>query len=181
MSFIWKTLAGFFGLGFVPLLPGTIGSLGAIPLFLLLAHLNWPLYFLTVMAFTFLSLWICQKALPLFQDTNKPEDPSRIVIDEVAGLLWALGIVRYLGLWKPEEGFLWLLLIPFVFFRLFDVTKWGPVGWAERRFSGAAGIVLDDVLAGILAGIVSILFCVVYPFLIYGIRSMVHGPWSTVQ
>ena len=163
MSGLWKTLATFFGLGLVPWFPGTLGSLGAIPLFFLLADLEWPSYFLTLIAFTFLSLWISQKALPLLQDLKKPGDPSTIVIDEVIGLLWALGMVRYLGLWKPGEGLFWLILIPFVFFRLFDVTKWGPVGWTERRWQGPVGIVLDDVVAGILAGIVSILFCILYP------------------
>lgn len=167
MPLVWKALASVFGLGFVPLIPGTIGSLGAIPIFWWLARLDWPLYFLTVLAFTVLSSWICRQALPLFKDPKKPSDPSPIVIDEVVGFLWALGVVRYLGFWKPEEGLLGLILIPFVFFRLFDVTKWWPVGMVEHKCPGAAGIVLDDVAAGVLAGIVSILFCVLYPMAVY--------------
>lgn len=167
MSGFWKTLATFFGLGKVPAIPGTAGSLGAIPLFFVFARFEWTVYFSAALVFTFFSFWVCRKALPLFQDPKKPGDPSQVVIDEVAGFLWALGIVRYGGFWKPDEGLIWLILIPFVFFRLLDVTKWGPVGWVERKFSGAAGIVLDDVAAGILAGLVSLLFCIVYPLIVY--------------
>lgn len=172
MTFFTKALATFFGLGFIPLIPGTVGSLGAIPPFLLLANLNGPCYFLTLLAFTFLSLWICQRALPLFPNPTKAGDPVPIVIDEVVGLLWALGIVRYAGFWQAGEGLFWLLLIPFVFFRLFDITKWGPVGWAERKWLGGLGIVMDDVLAGIFAGVGAILFCILYPLVAYLLVSL---------
>lgn len=167
MSFAIKTLATFFGLGLVPYISGTAGSLGAIPIFIFLARLPWPLYFLTTLTLTLLAIWISALALPLFQDPQKPSDPCHIVIDEVVGFLWALGIVRYAGFWDPKEGLFWLLALGFVFFRFFDITKLGWVGWSERKWPGAVGVVMDDVFAGLFAGLASILFCILYPLVVY--------------
>lgn len=167
MNRFFKLLATCFGLGYIPYVTGSVGTLGAIPIFFILSFLSGPIYFLTMLAFTTLVVWVSQLTLPLFQDPKKPQDPSHIVIDEVVGFLWALGIVRYTGFWDSKEGLLWLLLIPYVFFRLFDITKWGLVGWSERKWTGALGIVLDDVFAGIFAGLASILFCVLYPLVVY--------------
>lgn len=167
MSWGLKALASGFGLGFSPVLSGTLGTLLGIPLFWGLSRLSWPLYFSVTLLFTLFAVWISNKALPLFAGSKKPGDPSQIVIDEVAGFLWAAGIVRWGGLWKPEEGFFWLLLIAFVFFRIFDAAKLWPVGWAERRWDGGFGIVIDDVAAGVAAGVAGILFCVLAPFIVY--------------
>lgn len=167
MSPIIKLLASGLGLGYAPILSGTLGTLLGIPIFLGLVPLNPFYYFLTVTAFTFLSIFISNQALSLFTDPKKEGDPSQIVIDEVAGYLWAAGILRYAGFWDPKEGLLWLIVIPFIFFRILDASKWWLVGTVERRFHGGLGIVLDDVVAGILAGILSILFCILYPFIIY--------------
>lgn len=173
MHRVFKWLAVFFGLGFTPYISGSAGALGAIPLFYFLSSLGAPLYFLTLLAFTVLAIWISEMALPLFQNTVRPQDPVCIVIDEVVGYLWALGIVRYTGFWKPEEGLFWLLLIPYIFFRLFDITKWWLVGWAERKWKGGMGIVMDDVVAGIFGGVASILFCIVFPLIVYAVKSII--------
>ncbi|OGQ47132.1 MAG: hypothetical protein A3H42_03135 [Deltaproteobacteria bacterium RIFCSPLOWO2_02_FULL_46_8] len=169
-----KILATAFGLGYAPTLSGTLGTFVGIPLFWGLSHLDWPLYFLATLLFTIFAIVVANAALPLLRDTKKPADPSQIVIDEVAGFLWAGGIVRYLGFWKPSEGFWWLILFAFIFFRIFDAAKWGPVGWAERRWHGGFGIVIDDVVAGIVAGFVSIFFCIFVPFVVF----TVQGFWS---
>lgn len=145
-------------------MPGTLGTLVGIPLFLFLSRLSWPLYFLTTIAFTFFAIWISDKALPYFENKKRPEDPACIVIDEVAGYLWAAGILCHLGFWAPSQGLLSFLIISFGLFRFFDILKRGPVRWAEQKFKGGVGIVLDDVFAGILAGITGILFCILYPF-----------------
>jgi phosphatidylglycerophosphatase A len=71
------------------------------------------------------------------------EDPSEVVIDEVAGQLLTLAVVPP-GLVSYALGFL--------FFRLFDILKPGPVGWADRKIEGGLGIMLDDLIAGLLAG-----------------------------
>lgn len=167
MSFLIKLLATGFGAGYVPYITGSVGTLVAIPFYLVFSSLSWPLYFLTLIAFTFFSIWVSAQALSLFRDSKKPLDPAEIVIDEIAGFLWALGILRFVAFWKPEEGLFWFLLIPYVFFRLFDISKWWLVGLAEKKWSGGIGIVMDDVIAGIFAGVSSILFCILYPLIVY--------------
>lgn len=173
MSWLIRLLAAGLGTGYVPYISGSAGTLVAIPIFLALAGVAWPIYFLITILFTLFSIWISNLALPLLRDPKKPGDPYQIVIDEVVGYLWTLGILRYAGFWKPGEGLFWFLLISYFFFRLFDITKWWMVGWAERKWSGGMGIVMDDVVAGIFAGIASILFCIVYPLIIYAIRSLI--------
>ena len=87
--------------------------------------------------------------------TGASDDPSEFVIDEVAGQ-WIALLPASAGFWQaglapwdfPWPGWLGA----FVLFRLFDIWKPGPVGWADRR-PGALGIMLDDVIAGILAGL----------------------------
>lgn len=167
MTWVIKILASGLGTGCAPYASGSVGTLVAIPLFLLFGSLPWPLYFLTLIAFTFFSVWISAQALSLLRDPQKPGDPSSIVIDEIVGYLWALGIFRFAGFWKPEEGLFWFFLIPYAFFRLFDITKWWWVGKAEKKWPGGFGIVMDDLFAGIFAGLASILFCIVYPLIVY--------------
>jgi phosphatidylglycerophosphatase A len=71
-------------------------------------------------------------------------DPSEVVIDEVAGQLLALALV-------PPD---WLsYALGFLFFRVFDILKPGPIGWADRKIKGGLGVMLDDVIAGVLAGL----------------------------
>jgi phosphatidylglycerophosphatase A len=76
------------------------------------------------------------------------EDSGRIVIDEVLGQLLALAPLL---LWGTS---LFGLVTGFVTFRVFDVWKPGPVAWAERNLEGGAGVVADDVVAGVLAAAV---------------------------
>ena len=84
-------------------------------------------------------------------------DPSEIVIDEVAGQWIALLPIAF-GAANAGVGVtaLWPgWVAAFVLFRLFDIWKPGPVGWADRRH-GPLGVMLDDVIAGVLAAIVTI-------------------------
>lgn len=164
----WIRILATGGVGFSPIMPGTLGTLLGIPLFLVLSDLPWYLFWLTVVAFTVFAVWVSEQALPTFAaGTKKKEDPSHIIIDEVAGFLWAAGILSHLGVWDPSEGRASFLAIAFFWFRFFDIVKWGPIGWAERKFKGGVGVVMDDVVAGIVAGFAGILFCIVYPFVIY--------------
>lgn len=162
-----KALVSGFGIGNLPILSGTVGTLLGIPLFWALSPLNVGIYFLTVVVATFLSIWLVDQALPLYNDAKCPEDPSNIVLDEVIGFLWTAGILRYAGFWDPFEGWLTFLILSFISFRFFDITKWWLVGRAERGFKGGAGVVMDDVVAGIFAALASILFCILYPLAVY--------------
>jgi phosphatidylglycerophosphatase A len=132
-----RLIAGFFGCGRFPVTPGSAGSLAAV-------LLGWPLLLLpgwvlplAVLLATFAGLWAIAAS-------GIEEDPGWVVIDEVAGQWIAL-----LGLAAPTPlG----LLAAFLLFRLIDITKPGPVGWADRQH-GPAGVMADDLIAGaIVAG-----------------------------
>ena len=74
------------------------------------------------------------------------KDDGRIVIDEVVGQLLTLAPLLVAG---AEHSLPWLVT-GFVAFRVFDIWKPGPVRWAERRFRGGVGVMMDDVVAGVL-------------------------------
>ncbi|MCE8009845.1 phosphatidylglycerophosphatase A [Aestuariivita sp.] len=153
-------IATVFGIGHLRPAPGTWGSLVALPV-------AWGLHMLggfallaaaTVMAFL-LGWW----ATAVATRGSQEHDPSEIVIDEVAGqwlALWALS-------WPATAhgiaiGALWPgWIAAFVLFRLFDVWKPGPVGWADRR-GDALGVMLDDLIAGAMAAICVVLMAGVY-------------------
>ncbi|WP_170572029.1 phosphatidylglycerophosphatase A family protein [Ruegeria atlantica] len=137
------------GVGYLRPAPGTWGSLAALPLAWVLHTLGgFPLLAIATIAVFFTGLW----ATRVMTDGQDNHDPSEIVIDEVAGQFIALWAVSYPS-WAHglEITALWPGWIAgFVLFRLFDITKPGPVGWADRR-NDAMGVMLDDVIAGILA------------------------------
>ena len=155
-------------------MPGTWGTVAAIPLFYVLCRLPGLVYFPLLILLTYLSIICVDKALPSFAPEGKPEDPSSIVIDEVIGLLWCGGVIRYVGFWNPAEGFWTMVLLAFIFFRLFDVWKPWPIRQLERKYKGGKGVVIDDVMAGIIGGFVTILFCWVYPLAAYWVWVKTH-------
>jgi phosphatidylglycerophosphatase A len=130
-----RMVASFLGAGLSPVAPGTAGSLAAlIPGAALLWASPLALGVAAVVA-TLAGLWSVAA-------TKATDDPGWVVIDEVAGQWIAL-----LALPRPSlAGF----AAAFVFFRLLDITKPGPIGWAERA-PGAVGVMADDVLAGLVA------------------------------
>ena len=146
-------IATFFYVGRIPFAPGTFGSLAALPVAYIIHRFGgFPaLALATVFAFV-LGWW----ATASYTRTHDSHDPSEVVIDEVAGqwiALWPLSA----GLWHagidpaifPYPGWIG----GFLMFRLFDIWKPWPVGWADRK-STPLGVMLDDVLAGIMVAIV---------------------------
>ena len=134
-------LATGFGVGFSPIAPGTMGTLVAIPVYLLLSQIPFPLYELTLVTFFFFSSWISENAEKHFGK----KDDQRIVIDEVMGFLVTM-------LWVPKTIF--FVIFGFFLFRFFDILKPFPIRHLERKWKGGYGVVFDDVLAGIYANIV---------------------------
>lgn len=129
-----------FGSGLVPRAPGTAGTLAAIPLWLLLSLLAWPAY-LGVLAVLFLiGVWACGRTA---RDLRS-EDPSAIVWDEWVGFLVTMTAV------PTDWGW---LLAGFLLFRLLDIWKPWPIRWADRSIGGGLGIMLDDLLAGVMAAV----------------------------
>lgn len=137
------------GLGLIRVAPGTWGSLAAIPLAWLLHWAGgfWLVAGATAALFV-LGLWASGVYL-----AGRAEDPSEIVIDEVVGQMIALWPLSF-GLMMagapahifPYPGWIG----GFLMFRLFDILKPPPVSWADRP--GAVGVMMDDVVAGSLAG-----------------------------
>ncbi len=128
-------LATWFGCGLVPRAPGTMGSLGAVPLYLVVRPLGLDAVALVALLLTGVGIWAAQHVA----DARKLHDPQIVVIDEVAGMF-----VTLLG---ARDDWRWIIA-GFVLFRLLDVWKPWPARQAERIHPAGWGIVLDDVFAG---------------------------------
>jgi phosphatidylglycerophosphatase A len=139
------TLATWFGCGRVPKAPGTAGTIGAIPLYLLLARAGRAGVGLAAMVATFVGVW----AASVVARQLASKDPQVVVIDEVAGFLVTMVPVRTAS-WQA-------VLSGFLLFRALDSLKPWPIRRAED-LPGGWGIVLDDVVAGVLgaAGMVGL-------------------------
>lgn len=134
------------GAGFAPVAPGTFGAAVGVLLFLPLVGAGSLGVLLATTALGLVGVW----AAGLAERAFARRDDGRIVIDEVVGQLIALAPLPALA--GPARGRApELLAVGFVAFRLFDIWKPGPVRWAERRFHGGLGVMLDDVVAGVLA------------------------------
>lgn len=135
----WRFLAAGFGSGYAPRAPGTAGSLAGLGIGALLLHFGHLPLFLGLVVFTVLGV-VAIRAVG-----SAAEDPGWIVIDEIAGQMIPLLLLAKLD-------FLGLLL-SFALFRLFDILKPGPVGWADARHD-EYGVMGDDLIAGVLAAMV---------------------------
>ncbi|SMX35138.1 phosphatidylglycerophosphatase A family protein [Actibacterium lipolyticum] len=155
-----RIIATFFGSGLLKPAPGTWGSLAALPALYLLHQIgSFPLVAVATVAVFFVGWWATIRETAGKED----QDPSEIVIDEVAGMWLALWPVSF-GASYVGADILSLYpgwIVAFLGFRLFDITKPGPVGWADRKHT-PLGVMLDDVIAGLLAAIVVIVFGVIF-------------------
>ena len=144
-------IATFFYVGHMRPAPGTWGSLAALPAALVIYWIAgpWGLVVGAVLSYV-LGVW----ATGVETKGKDNHDPSEIVIDEVCGQWIALLPVAFGAASAGVEiTALWPgWIAAFALFRLFDITKWGPIGWADRMH-GPTGVMLDDVIAGIFAAI----------------------------
>ncbi|MBL9058772.1 MAG: phosphatidylglycerophosphatase A [Mangrovicoccus sp.] len=147
-----RMIATFGGVGLIRPAPGTWGSAAALPLGWVLHGLGgFALLALATLAVAALGWWAARAE----EAATGSHDESAIVIDEVAGqwiALWPLslglnhaGVDPWLFPWPGWVG-------AFLAFRLFDIWKPGPIGWADRQ-PGATGVMLDDLIAGLAAAI----------------------------
>lgn len=130
--------ATWFGVGLLSPAPGTWGSLAALLLWYFAEFLH-PSTHIILPIFILFSWLICSQA-SLDSDSK---DHSSIVIDEVAGMLVTLSFVTH-GIMN--------YLFAFLLFRLFDIWKPWPISWADKNVKGGLGILLDDLIAGLIAG-----------------------------
>lgn len=131
-------LATWWGVGFSPLAPGTLGTLTAIPLFLILSLLPLWLYLLCVFGLALLACWVAGRTESFFGE----QDPRAVVIDEVVGFLAVM--IALPTTWP-------YLVAGFMLFRAFDVIKPPPIRFLERTVPGGYGVVIDDVMAALYA------------------------------
>nr|WP_321240098.1 phosphatidylglycerophosphatase A [uncultured Tolumonas sp.] len=134
-------LATGFGSGLSPFAPGTVGTLAAIPFYLLMSCLPLSVYIAVTVVAAIAGIWICQSATKAIGQ----DDHGSIVWDEFVGF-WITMIAA-------PKGLLWLLA-GFLIFRFFDIIKPWPIRWLDRYVKGGLGIMVDDVLAGIFGLVV---------------------------
>lgn len=130
-------VATWFGSGLLPRLPGTWGSLAALPFAWGIASVGGARALGLAIALLFLLGWW---ASAIYVERLQLDDPGSIVVDEVAGQWFVL-------LLAPPD--LLLYFAGFVLFRLFDILKPWPAGWADRYVKGGLGVMLDDMLAAV--------------------------------
>lgn len=127
-----------FGSGLAPKAPGTAGTVVAVPLYLLMQSLPLVSYLLITTCLFIAGIWICAYTA---EKLGVHDHPS-IVIDEIVGYL--------ITMIAAPEGWL-AVVIGFILFRLLDALKPWPISWFDRSVNGGLGIMLDDVVAGIIA------------------------------
>jgi phosphatidylglycerophosphatase A len=139
------------GIGHMRPAPGTWGSLAALPIAALLHLIGGPwLLVIAIIAVFFEGFWATTQ-VTRWQDDH---DPSYVVVDEVVGQWIALLPLSFGAVHVGVSIFaLWPgWIAAFLLFRLFDIVKRGPVGWADR-FHTPLGVMLDDVIAGVMAAL----------------------------
>lgn len=143
---VWRNpihfLAFGLGSGAAPKAPGTFGTLAAVPLFIwFLQDLSATAYFIVLVVTSLVGIYLCGK-------TSKDlgvHDHSGIVWDEFVGF--------WITMWLAPAGWFYIVL-GFVLFRLFDILKPWPISWIDKHVHGGFGIMLDDILAGIMSFVV---------------------------
>lgn len=135
----WQILASGFGAGLSPVAPGTMGTLMAIPFWIIFSlTLSLPFYLLMLLLTSLIGIVICQKA----SDELGVHDHGGIVWDEFVGF-WITMLGAPLS-WSS-------ILLGFLLFRFFDVLKPWPIKVADTKVTGGFGIMLDDMIAGLFA------------------------------
>ena len=126
------------GSGLSPKAPGTAGTVMSIPLFLLIQDLPLMVYVMITLLITLSGIWICSYSSKKLGVHDHPA----IVIDEVAGFL--------ITMFAAPSGWQWVLA-GFVLFRFFDALKPWPISWLDKNINGGFGIMVDDVVAGLVS------------------------------
>ncbi len=142
---IWRNPIYFlsfgFGLGLFPVMPGTFGTLGAIPLYLLILDLKFAIYLVICFLFFIFGVYICT----ITERDSGIKDNSSIVWDEIVGFLVALSTVPVSILW---------ISYAFIIFRILDIFKPWPIYILEEKTSGGFAIMIDDLVAGGITAII---------------------------
>ncbi len=135
-------IASWGGCGFLRSGPGTWGTLGALPAAFLILYFGGAMALaIATLLCTLIGLW----AINILQHDLNIDDDSRIVVDEVVGIWIAILCIPITPL---------AVLLAVILFRVLDIAKPFPIGWLDRNIGGAWGVMADDMLAGLLTGII---------------------------
>lgn len=147
MKLLSRIISTFFGVGYFPVAPGTLTSFAVILAYkYYLFRLSWPLYLAVLSLLFFIGVYTSTQ----YSSESKKKDPRKIVIDEACGQL--LVLFRMSDAWFP-------LILSFVLFRMFDILKPFPIKKVEN-FPKGWGIMLDDAVAAIYAGVIVNLYLI---------------------
>jgi thiamine-monophosphate kinase len=135
-SSVYQFLAFGFGSGLSPKAPGTVGTLVAVPLYLLLAPLTLPLYSAVVLLAALAGVFICGKA------------SRELAVHDHPGIVWDEFVGFWVTMWAVPLNWQ-AVLAGFLLFRLFDIAKPWPIRYYDTHTGGGFGIMLDDILAGV--------------------------------
>lgn len=139
-----KLFLTFFYSGLCKFAPGTCGTAAAlIPAFLVLRFLSVETLFLL----SFLIFFISIKIIDDYERKTQTHDSSHIVIDEVAGLFLTASLIAWVS------NSLFSLVLAFFLFRFFDIAKPSIIGKVDKKIRGGLGVMGDDMLAGLFAGL----------------------------
>ena len=156
MNWFFITL-GYSGLS--PKAPGTVGTLLSLPLgMLILIYFDAQTLFLAALLISIIAI----REINKYEEKSGIHADKRIVIDELAGIWFALSVAPAMGVGFVEisdlqNGFLVQSLLSFVLFRYFDIAKPSIIGRLDREAKGGIGVMADDIVAGFAAGILSAL------------------------
>mgnify|MGYP000530742071 FL=1 len=142
---VWRNpihfLAFGLGSGASPKAPGTVGTLAAVPLWYLLAQTPLTIYLLLVLGAFVIGIGLCGR-------TSRD-----LGVHDHGGIVWDEFVGYWITMIAVPVDWIWALA-GFILFRLFDILKPWPIGPVDKRVHGGLGIMLDDVLAGVMAAAV---------------------------
>ena len=137
-------LAFGFGSGLVKKAPGTVGTLAAVPFWCLLSNLSLATYIMIIYFAAVIGIIVCEKA----STEVGVHDPGGIVWDEFVGFWIAM---------CPVSPSVLNLVIGFVLFRALDILKPWPINWLDQNIHGGFGIMLDDIVAGMVTALLMVM------------------------
>jgi len=132
------------GVGYLPLAPGTFGSLVGVGIFWLLVRVNPLVIVVAILAVTFAGIWAGSR----IEQLSGRKDPGKVVVDEVAGQMIALLPLTLFARWST-----FTVIVSFILFRFFDIVKPYPANRLQD-LDGGMGIMFDDLVAGVYGAIV---------------------------
>ena len=141
--------------------PGTWGTVGGLIIAIPLMSLGFTAFFIITVLSCVLGVWICDRSSKLM---NVHDDPH-IVWDEWSGI-W-ITLLPFSFYISEAQAYFWqnitqsfsifAFVLAFILFRFFDILKPPPIGWADKKVAGGLGIMLDDIIAGVMAAAIWIL------------------------